>query len=355
MRTRRGAATNDQQLGTFLTEFYPGATPAMTGAIRNAIPDPTLELAADYSEIGTAPKHFRSYAVVPTRRQASERLQTVFRDSIRQHVMASYNRPVSSMEVHIKDLWSGQQRAKSPFAELETIHDLRKFLLTLASAIGKCIPYSVVTVAELPNADGRDRAARRARANELLHHSIVTLAMLLASQDGVLMRESELRVDRGDDFRLISTFTQSVDWDLNATPLAAPSYKLVDSKCYRDVQVADIAAYIAARLIAAHVRVFATSAGDANWSRLASEFNFLHRMCDAMNLHIQYCLPDATGIWNDAAAWVRAMVPHDHIPPPGLDTADVQPLLTIRSSNLSEVGKMIGFATLRPYPNVKSL
>jgi hypothetical protein len=355
MCTGRGAATNDQQLATFFAPLFPGATPALAGASRNALPDPTLELAADYSEIGTAPKQFSSYALIPTRRQARDRLEKVFRDSIRRHVIASYNSPVSSMEVHMKDLWSGQQRAKSPFAGLETIRDLRKFLLTLASAVGKCIPYSVVTVAELPNEHSRNRAARRARANELLHHSIVTLAMLLASQDGVLMQESELRVDRGDDFRLKSTLTESVDLDLGATPLGAPNYKLVDSKGFRDVQVADIAAYIAARLIAAHARAFATSARDANWPRLASEFNFLLRMCDSMNLHIQYCLPDATGIRGDAAAWVRAMVPPNHIPPAGFDSSHVKPLLTIRWSNLSEVGKMIGFPTLRPYPSVNSL
>jgi len=192
--------------------FIP-VVPGGKSPLAGAVVDPDLSLAADYGEVGADPARFGSYAVVPIRKRQATVLDRNIRDAMLQHAPRAFATS-PHIELHMKDLWSSQRRAKSPLADLAPLKDFRKFLLTLSKSIGKRIPFCVAVVTEIPQVASFGKTERSMLVNGLLTMTYQTMTGLLAQEGGVMVGDTSLHIDRGDSFKTLSQRMHTYDWDL---------------------------------------------------------------------------------------------------------------------------------------------
>lgn len=309
--------------------------------LRTARSNPDLRAGADYGEVGRADARVASYAVAVLRSGQERDLRRAFRRAMERHIQLPKNEDLP--EVHLKELWSGQQRSRSRFSQLNDMDSLARFLLELAGQVRKIVPFSVVTIRPCLEAESKMRRASLLLA-ESLNRANICLALdrheilgtgavvLLDAGDGVALTRSTERggVERGHVRELAPDLSISCD----------PRYAFADSSAHETVQVADFAGFVAGRMASAIERLGTSSSGDH-----VREYNLLLKLADRMNVAIDHlCRLDpadgALSHWEDTSCGGKCSL----LRAPGRDADASFPV------RYAEIPGMIaqGFEALRP-------
>jgi hypothetical protein len=316
--------------------------------LREAKPDSNLQLAADYSEVGVVTSRFGAYSVAAIPQNAAARLDRRFRDAIRKHIPQLYS-VAGTTEIHLLQLSSGQKRARSGFAPLDSVASLDRFLRTLAKEISRVVPFVATAVAPLD--EGTTSSDRQEIVRGLMRRALYDINVLLASESGITCGNNVVLVDRGDTFGLglppMEVVAAYTDPSLSI-PVSSPTYSYVESTSSRLVQVADFAAYVGGRLTAVRDEARAhlsTTGRDSRWARLQAELRNLLSYADALNMHLVYCIP-SIALEDDARPW-RA-----HLLTPGTDERDAAKVMNTVSIRMRNAANRRGVFPPPGYPNM---
>lgn len=170
--------------------------PGTLDVLRTARANPDLRAGADCGEVGRVDARVASYAVAVVRSGQERELRRAFRRAMERHIQLSKNEEIP--EVHLKELWSGQQRSRSRFSQLDEFDSLARFLLELAWQVRKIVPFSVVTIRPCLEAESKVRRASLLLA-ESLNRANICLAL---DRHEILATEAVVLLDDGDGVAL---------------------------------------------------------------------------------------------------------------------------------------------------------
>jgi hypothetical protein len=327
-----------------LTAFY---NPFGPGVFDGVASDPDLTVASDFGVMGPEHARFAASGVVPVRMLTNHNLEVKLRKVIKRHAPSAFKYE-RSPEIHVVDLLHTADREKSAFRDLG-FAEVRTLLLGVADCVGAVMPFTVATVTDMRYEDrGPHPSSKEAIGNGLLRDAVGRFKLMCAEELRTFPDGATFYVDRGDGFAWLK---QRGNWYDPLTEkfgdLGAPSNESVSSAEHRAVQVADLAASVAGRLLVAHARCVAEpNKSSEAWERCATDRNFWMRLANAMNLSIEYLLN--TPLVDEASRpWLAGLaIPEDlamcrELPP------HFAPLL-VRWAGTKRRNRRNGFRALRP-------
>lgn len=243
---------------------------------------PTLLLAADYSQ-GGVDSSVSAYAIaVSTRREGEKLVERAIERTLAKHLPNVNETP----EIHMKQIWSGQQRQKTAFHQL-SFEEVRAFLRDLARNFAKAVPFAAVSVQA--NQPSESRAYRGPK----LYGGALQLVTELLAEKHLRVGSAPILIDRADPFQMIHymrgeprRFAPLSERLSDGDFFCNPSPVYVDSALSPLVQAADFCAFVVVRLIGELQKVL-----EHGEEKNIRDFDFFLELINLMRINIDIALP----------------------------------------------------------------